>query len=159
MIQPSSAARTPRPALIDGVDVDAVAAAVRSCVDVDDLDGGPLDTVASYLPGRRVPGVRVGSDRVTVQLRSRWGAPVPQVGQQVLAAVRPLVAGRKLDIVVSDIADPPEFQATLTDPSESEVVWTSSSDSATAEPSSASIIPTVAETPTNSSPVSRPSSA
>lgn len=155
MTQPPGTSLTPPPQQVDGVDVDAVAAAVRACLDVDDLDGGPFDAVASYLPGRRVPGVRVASDRVTVQLRSRWGVPLPLIGQQVRAAVLPLVAGRKLDIVVSDIADPPEMQPAPIDAGESEVAWTSGSDSVAH--SSASITPTEAETPTSSLPASPPS--
>jgi hypothetical protein len=38
------------PAVIDGVDVDAVAAAVQGCTGVAALDGGPFGQVASYLP-------------------------------------------------------------------------------------------------------------
>src|SRR5881398_3708720 len=38
---------------IDGVDVDAVAAAVQACPDVAGLDGGKFGEVASYLPGRK----------------------------------------------------------------------------------------------------------
>jgi len=42
-----------------------------------------------------------------VQVRGRWGVPVPDVGQQVQSAVRPLVAGRVVDVVVSALGDPP----------------------------------------------------
>jgi hypothetical protein len=62
----------PAPAVIDGVDVDAVAAAVAGCTGVSALDGGRFGEVASYVPGRKVPGVVVGDGRVTVQVRSRW---------------------------------------------------------------------------------------
>ncbi len=144
--------------LVDGIDVDAVAAAVRSCVDVIDLDGGPFDTVASYLPGRRVAGIRIGADGVTVQIRSRWGVPIPQVGHQVRAAVSSLVPGRGLEIVVSDIADPPEMQQPAPLPmgaSDSGVVWTC--DSASAEPSSEPTTPTEVGTTTSSSTVLPPS--
>jgi hypothetical protein len=152
MNEPSGTSN-PDPQLVDGVDVDAVAAATRSCLDVVDLDGGPFDTVASYLPGRRVAGVRVGSDQVTLQIRSRWGVPISQVGQQVRAAVIPLILGRRLEIVISDIADPPETQLPPPSPggSDSEVVWTS--DSASAELSSGSTTPTGAGSTTSSSPV------
>ena len=56
---------TPGLAVIDGVDVDAVAAAVPGCAGVAALDGGPFGEVVSYLPGRRVTGVVVGDGRVT----------------------------------------------------------------------------------------------
>ena len=47
--------RMPGPAVIDGIEVDAVAAAVAGCAGVSALDGGPFGEVASYLPGRKVP--------------------------------------------------------------------------------------------------------
>jgi hypothetical protein len=44
-------------AVVDGVDLDAVAAAARGCAAVDDLCPGAWGGVVSYLPGREVPGV------------------------------------------------------------------------------------------------------
>lgn len=155
MTDPAGASPSAAAQLAGGVDVDAVAAAVRACPGVDDLDGGPFDAVASYLPGRRVPGVRVSTNRVMVQVRGRWGVPLPQVGDQVRAAVHPFLAGRRLDIVVSDIADPPP--PVPENRSESETAWGSSSDNATVVPSSASTIPTGAEIPPSSSPALPPS--
>lgn len=96
----------PATQLVDGVDVDAVAAAVRACPGVDDLAAGPRGSAASYLPGRTVAGIAVTAQRVTVQVRSQWGVPVSQVAPQVRAAVSTLVGGRVVDIVVADIADP-----------------------------------------------------
>lgn len=151
MTRPPDASQHSAPNLVNGIDVDAVAAAVRSCLDVDDLDGGAFDTVASYLPGRRVPGVRVGADRITIQLRSRWGVPMPQIGRQVRAAVLPLIGRQTLDIVVSDIADPPELPPAA-EVGESEVVWTSNTASVPAELGSGTITPIGVETPTSSAP-------
>ena len=96
----------PRPQLVDGVNVDAVASAVRSCPGVDDLAIGALGSVATYLPGRTVAGVAVAQDHVTIQLRSRWGVPTDTVAGQVRSAVAALVGLRRVDIVVADIADP-----------------------------------------------------
>ena len=48
-----------RAAVVDGVDLDAVAAAARSCAAVDDLCSGAWGGVVSYLPGRQVAGVNV----------------------------------------------------------------------------------------------------
>ncbi|MCW2540130.1 MAG: hypothetical protein JWN95_1855 [Frankiales bacterium] len=132
----------PNPQLIDGVDVDAVAAAVRSCDGVDDLDAGQLGSAMSYLPGRRVAGVQVAADRVTVQVRTRWAVPVGDVGRRLQVTVGPLVAPRRLDVVVSDIADPPTNEA---------VPWTSSSDDARDALSSASTTLIAAETSITSS--------
>ena len=143
----------PNPELVDGVDVDAVAAAVRSCAGVDDLDGGQLGSVASYLPGRTMAGIKVTADRVTVQVRSRWAVPIAAVGDQVRAAVVPIIAPRVLDIVVSDIADPPveEPAALPAGPSEGGAAWTPSSTDMIVAPSSAPITPIAAEIPTSSS--------
>lgn len=49
----------PQVAVIDGVNVDDVAAAVLGCARVAGLDGGQFGEVTSYLPGRQVPGVIV----------------------------------------------------------------------------------------------------
>jgi hypothetical protein len=160
MIQPSVGARDSwTPALIRGIDVDAVAAAAQGCIDVDGLDGGPFDVVASYLPGRRVPGVRVGSDRVTVQVRTRWGASAPQVAAQLRVALAPVLAEHALDIVVSDIADPPEPRTgavTAAGRQGSEDGWTSTS-AGPDGPGSSNIIPTVVATQPSSPPALPPS--
>lgn len=96
----------PGSAVVNGVDVDALAAAVRSCAGVDDLDRGPLGSVATYLPGRQLLGIRIGSDRVTLQVRGKWDVPVGELAAQIRLAVAPLVAGRTVDIIVADLADP-----------------------------------------------------
>ncbi len=95
-------------AVVDGVDVDAVAAAVRSCADVDDLEGGHPGAIGTYLPGRRVAGVRIDIDAVTVGVRARWGVPVFDVAVQVRGALAPLVGDRRIDVVITDLTDPPE---------------------------------------------------
>jgi hypothetical protein len=92
-------------AVVDGVDIDAVAAAARSCEGVDDLCPGPWGGVVSYLPGRQVAGVRIESDHVVISVRGRWGVPVAELARQVRAAVAGLVAPRRVDVVVADLAD------------------------------------------------------
>lgn len=94
-------------AVIDGVDVDAVAAAVLACADVAGMDSGKFGEVASYLPGRKVPGVVVSDGRVRVQVRSRWGVPAPYLAALIIAVVAPLTRGRPVDVVIGDIDDPP----------------------------------------------------
>jgi hypothetical protein len=91
--------------VVDGVDLDAVASAVRDCGGVDDLCSGPWGGVVSYLPGRQVPGVRVASDHVVISVRGRWDVPVADLARQVRAAVRRLVAPRRVDIVVVDLSE------------------------------------------------------
>ena len=59
MTEPVSRQKADGGGVVDGVDLDAVAAAVRSCPAIDDLSSGPWGGVVSYLPGRQVAGVRV----------------------------------------------------------------------------------------------------
>jgi hypothetical protein len=94
-------------ALVDGVDVDAVAAAVRGCAGVDDLCSGAWGGVVSYLPGRQVPGVRVTADRLVVSVRGRWGVPVAELASQIRLAVALLAGLRRIDVIVADLADRP----------------------------------------------------
>jgi hypothetical protein len=97
----------PAAAVIDGVDVDAVAAAVQGCTGVAALDGGRFGEVASYLPGRTVTGIMVGGGRVRVQVRSRWGVPAPELAALIAAVLAPLTGRRPVDVVIADIDDPP----------------------------------------------------
>ncbi|HEX8080286.1 MAG TPA: hypothetical protein VF557_08755 [Jatrophihabitans sp.] len=143
-------------ALVDGIDVDAVATAVRGCPAVDDLDGGRLGGVATYLPGRRVPGIRIETDRIEVHVRAVWNQPASLIAQQIRAALATLSAGKVIDVVLTDIATP----ATATPPTATPSVpvdgtvepWTSAS--ASGAPSGASssgaTIPTEAEIRPNS---------
>ena len=93
--------------MIDGVNVDAVAAAVTGCAGVAALDGGPSGAVASYLPGRRVAGVVVRNGRITVQVRARWGIPAPDLAALITMALAPLTGHLPVDVVIADIDDPP----------------------------------------------------
>jgi hypothetical protein len=103
---PGTMPAAPVAAVIDGVDVDAVAAAVQGCPGVSGLDGGRFGEVASYLPGRRVAGVVVSGGRVTVQVRSRWAVPAADLLSQITAVLAP-ITGRRVDVVIADIDDPP----------------------------------------------------
>ena len=100
----------PGPAVIDGVDVDAVAVAVAGCPGVAALDGGPFGEVATYLPGRMVAGVVVGNGRLTVQVRCRWGIPAADLAVRITAVLASLTGRRPVDVVIADIDDPPATQ-------------------------------------------------
>lgn len=101
----------PDAAVIDGVDVDAVAAAVRNCAGVSGLDGGPYGDVTTYLPGRTVQGIVVRDGRVRVQVRSAWGVEAPRLAAMITAALAPLTGGRPVDVVIADIDEPPSTPA------------------------------------------------
>ncbi|HEY3672799.1 MAG TPA: Asp23/Gls24 family envelope stress response protein [Acidimicrobiia bacterium] len=135
----------------DGVDLDAVSAAVRSCPAVEDLDGGATGSVVTYLPGRQILGLRVDRRRLTIQVRGRWGVPVAELARQVTSAVAGLARGRRIDIVVSDISTPndeatADLPSTMTDGGGG---WTATSAGNDAR-SSARTTPTPAGTPPTS---------
>lgn len=89
---------------------DRVAAAVLACPDVVGLSGGPMGGLGTYLPGRRVTGVRVDSTPVSVHVVGVWrgtsGPSVTGIADQVRDAVRPLVDGRPVDVTVEDLRPP-----------------------------------------------------
>ncbi len=94
-------------AVVDGVDVDAVAAAVAGCPGVSGLDGGRFGEAVTYLPGRTAPGVTVGGGRVRVQVRAAWGTEAPQLAAAITAVLAPLTGIRPVDVIIADIDDPP----------------------------------------------------
>jgi hypothetical protein len=146
----------PPRAVIDGVDLDAVAAAVRSCPAIDDLSSGPWGGVVSYLPGRQLAGVRVASDYVLISVRGRWGVPVAEMARQVRTAVAGLVGPRRVDLEVADLAGAPG-EAPAGGPREEVSSWpTSSPGGGPGASSSAPITPTVAATPPPSPQASPP---
>jgi hypothetical protein len=102
-----SSGRPADDAIIDGIDVDAVAAAVRACPGVSGLHGGRYGEVTTFLPGRVVRGVVVGGGRVRVQIRSAWGTQAPSLAAVITAALAPLTGNRPVDLAIADIDDPP----------------------------------------------------
>ncbi len=95
-----------RPEVIDGVDVDALVAAVVSCPSVTAVLGGAVGAATTLLPGRRVPGVRLAGDEVRVEVRARWGSTAAILNREVRAATANLLAGHRLNIVIGDIDAP-----------------------------------------------------
>jgi hypothetical protein len=98
---------TDHAAVIDGIDVDAVAAATLGCAGVSALDGGQYGEATTYLPGRVVPGVVVGDGRVRVQVRAAWGTEVPSLAKTITAALAGITRNRPVDVAIADIDDPP----------------------------------------------------
>jgi hypothetical protein len=101
---------TPHPpltAVIDGVNLGAVAAAVQGCAGVSALDSGRFGEIASYLPGGRVPGVVVRDRSVLVGVRSRWGVSAADLFAEIASAVAPLIGRRWVEVAVGDIDDAP----------------------------------------------------
>ena len=83
-----------------------IAAAVLVCSDVVELSGGQMGEIATYLPGRRVTGVRVRSEEVEIHVVGRYGPTMDQIGDQIRTAVGPLVAGLPVTIGIDDLVQP-----------------------------------------------------
>ena len=82
-----------------------LAAAVLAHPGVDSLDGGPFGTVASYLVGERVVGVRIGAVGEPVELAvvARLGTPLPRLADELGAVVRGLLGPVAVEITFSDV--------------------------------------------------------
>jgi hypothetical protein len=102
----------PSDAVVDGVDVDLVAAAVRDCPAVADLVAGPPSGAATYLPGRRIDGITVTAETVRIQVRSRW-EPATELAGQIRCAIRELAPLHRVEVIVADIEDPPSTRLSL----------------------------------------------
>ena len=86
-----------------------IAAAVLAHPGVDSLDGGPFGTVASYLAGGRIVGVRIGTDGEPVELAvvARFGTPLPRLAEELGAVVRGLLGPVAVEITFSDVVTAP----------------------------------------------------
>ncbi|WP_134767931.1 hypothetical protein [Nocardioides sp. 1609] len=84
---------------------DRVAAAVLAVPGVHGLHAGVHGEVATYLPGRRVNGVRVRGPGWDVHVVLAWAAPVADTAELVRRSVRGLVGG-PVDVTVEDVAPP-----------------------------------------------------
>jgi hypothetical protein len=87
-------------------DLEAVAAAALACPLIADLTGGRFGEVATYLPGRRILGVRELDGNVEVHVVARWGTPLPEVADVLRAAVTPHAGGLPVGVFVEDIELP-----------------------------------------------------
>jgi hypothetical protein len=88
------------------VEADLVAAAVLACPAVVALHAGGFREVATYLPGRRVVGVRTEDTAVEVSVVATAGLKLPAVAAQIRSALAPLAGGRRIDVHIADISLP-----------------------------------------------------
>lgn len=84
---------------------DRVAAAVLAVPGVRALHAGVAGEVATYLPGRRVNGVRVRETGCAVHVVLEWGVPLHETTDLVRAAARTHVGG-PVDVTVEDVVGP-----------------------------------------------------
>jgi hypothetical protein len=86
-----------------GAEADAIAAVVQAQPGVARLSGGPAGVIGTYLPGHRVPGVRLTDSEVEVHVVARWVSSLPQLADQVRAALAPLAHRRAVSVYIDDI--------------------------------------------------------
>ena len=84
-----------------------IAARLLEHPDVAELHGGPYGTTATYLPGRRVVGVRVGTpeDGVDVAVVLHLRRPLREVATELQQAVRGVLttAAVAVHVTVADV--------------------------------------------------------
>lgn len=85
--------------------IDEVARLVLATPGVAGLTAGAFGDMATYLPGRRLAGVRQRHGRTEVCLVLSWGASAQLVGRRIRQQLRDVVEG-EVDVVVADIEAP-----------------------------------------------------
>jgi len=88
---------TPGPDLVE-----AVAQAVREVPGVAGLHGGMFGEVGTYLPGRRVQGIRHTPEGTDVHVTLLFGVPVRETAVQIRHAVAVLTGG-PVHVTVEDV--------------------------------------------------------
>ncbi len=104
-------AAMPPTAAAGATDADIVSTIVSNLPDVAGLSVGAFGEVASYLPGRKILGVRVDDDAVEVHIVARYGKALGTIAEQIGSALAPVLAGRPLQVFVDDILLPGEMVA------------------------------------------------
>jgi hypothetical protein len=84
--------------------VDPIAAAALGCPLVAGLHGGRHGQVATYLPGRRVTGIRITEDEVSIHVVAHYPTVMDEVAQQVRSAVAPFTAGLAVNVTIEDLS-------------------------------------------------------
>lgn len=84
-------------------DAEQVATAVVGCPTVAGLGADLPGEVATYLPGRRVAGVRVAPGHVEVHVVGRYGPSVAEIAAEVRRAVAAAVGTVQVDVHVDDL--------------------------------------------------------
>ena len=91
---------------VEGVNVDALAGLVGTCPSVARLGSPRPGGTTTYLPGRRVAGLRISSDRIDVEVVARWGFAVTDVAADIRRAVATVAPGRRVDVSIADVELP-----------------------------------------------------
>jgi len=89
----------------DQVDIDLLAQTVIAVRGVHDLHAGVMGEVTTYMPGRRVNGVRLRQSGCDIHIVIDYGVAIAATTDLVRNAVRPFITG-PVDVIVEDIAAP-----------------------------------------------------
>jgi len=89
-----------------GTEADLLAATVQGVLGVVTLGGGGLLQPTTYLPGRRVLGVRASAERVEVAITVAFGIPASVVADRIRVALAVAARGRPVDVHVADVQAP-----------------------------------------------------
>lgn len=83
---------------------DNISDAVRAHPAVLRMDGGPFGEITSYLPGRRVTGVRVAEDEsVEVCVVALLDRPLPGIAAELRDEVRELAGPVPVHVTIADV--------------------------------------------------------
>ncbi len=89
---------------------DILVAVTLACPYVAAMSGGVLGEVATYLPGRRVRGIRLGTDDIDVHVIGVFGPSIAEIVDQVRLAVESVALGRTVSVHVEDLEAPPPMK-------------------------------------------------
>jgi len=89
----------------DGALADSVLVAVTAVPGVAAMHSGRFGEVATYLSGRRVPGVQLRDDRAEVHVVAHWGRDLLATAAAVRLAAESL-ALRPVHVVIEDVIHP-----------------------------------------------------
>lgn len=85
-----------------GQPADQIAAATLAVPGVVALHSGTYGQVATYLPGRKVDGIRIGEQTAEVHVVLDYAAPLRETADLIRAAVEPLT-GTPVDVTIEDL--------------------------------------------------------
>jgi uncharacterized alkaline shock family protein YloU len=83
-------------------DAERIAAVVTGVPGVAALHGGMFGEVATYLPGRRVTGIRISNERVDVHVSLTLNAPVRDTATAIQRAVA-AITDLPVDVTIEDL--------------------------------------------------------
>lgn len=89
-----------------GPDPERLVPLVEACPGVAGLHGGRYGEVGTYLPGRRVRGVRVTGSGVEIHVVARYPVTVAEVAAQVRAAVAAEAGALAVHVTIADVVLP-----------------------------------------------------